>query len=230
MTAVRVLHVEDEPDIREVVEISLSLDPNLVTRSCSSGHEALMVADDWPPDIILLDVMMPVMDGPATLARLRDNSKTANIPVVFMTACAQASELELFRSLGIAGVIAKPFDPMTLVDSVRAFVRPIDERFDVLRAVFLKRVGNDATALMKHRCAIKDGKAAAVAMRGIKDIAHGLAGAGGIFGYSEISDAAAAVEHAIFIGQGNSASDIAIARALGQLLLCMETSAVPRKQ
>ena len=103
MTALRILHVDDEPDIREVVEISLGLDPDFETRSCGSGQEALAVAVDWPPDIILLDVMMPVMDGPATLARLRDNAQTASIPVVFMTARAQTRELDRFRSLGAAG-------------------------------------------------------------------------------------------------------------------------------
>ena len=90
MTALRVLHVDDEPDIREVVEFSLGLDADLVVRSSSSGEEALAVVDDWAPDVILLDVMMPVMDGPATLARLQSNPGTAHIPVVFMTARAQS--------------------------------------------------------------------------------------------------------------------------------------------
>ena len=123
MTAVRVLHVDDEPDIREVVGISLGFDPDFVMRSCSSGLEALTVAVDWPPDIILLDVMMPTMDGPTTLARLRNNPGTASIPVVFMTARAQSRELDFFRSLGAAGVIPKPFDPMTLAASVRSYAR-----------------------------------------------------------------------------------------------------------
>ena len=123
MTAIRVLHVEDEPDIREVVEIALSLDPDFVTQSCNSGQEALAIAADWSPDIILLDVMMPVMDGPATLAQLQNDARTAEIPVVFMTARAQTHELDLFRSLGAVGVIPKPFDPMTLAASVRSYVR-----------------------------------------------------------------------------------------------------------
>jgi CheY-like chemotaxis protein len=67
--------------------------------------------------------MMPVMDGPATLARLGDNARTAAIPVVFMTARAQTREIDLFRSLGAVGVIPKPFDPMTLAASVRAYMR-----------------------------------------------------------------------------------------------------------
>jgi CheY-like chemotaxis protein len=144
MTALRVLHVDDEPDIREVVEISLGLDPDFTMRSCASGDEALAVAVEWPPDIILLDVMMPAMDGPTTLARLRDNAQTAGIPVVFMTARAQGSDLDFFRSLGAAGVIPKPFDPMTLAASVRGYVRPSDEWLDSMRNVFLRRVKDDA--------------------------------------------------------------------------------------
>src|ERR1700722_13797581 len=92
MPAFRVLHVDDDPDIREVVEGSLALDPDLVTRSCASGGEALAVAAGWLPDLILLDVMMPEMDGPATLARFRGNPRTADIPIVFMTARAQSRE------------------------------------------------------------------------------------------------------------------------------------------
>jgi two-component system OmpR family response regulator len=119
MTAVRVLHVDDEPDIREVVELSLSLDPDLTVRSCGSGGDALTAAAIWSPDLILLDVMMPMMDGPTTLTHLRQSPRTADIPVVFMTARAQPRELEHFVSLGAEGVIAKPFDPMTLAAAVR---------------------------------------------------------------------------------------------------------------
>jgi two-component system OmpR family response regulator len=124
MTEIRILHVDDEPDIREVVEMSLGLDPAFTTRNCGSGSEALTVAAEWMPDFILLDVMMPVMDGPATLARLRNDERTKSIPVIFMTARAQAREVDHFRELGAVGVIAKPFDPMTLAASVRSYVRP----------------------------------------------------------------------------------------------------------
>src|SRR5664280_24249 len=124
MTAIRILHVDDESDIREVVELSLGLDPALATRSCGSGKEALAVAAEWQPDLILLDVMMPVMDGPATLVQLRENARTASIPVIFMTARAQTRELDRFRILGAVGVVAKPFDPMTLAASVRSYVQP----------------------------------------------------------------------------------------------------------
>jgi CheY-like chemotaxis protein len=123
MAGLRVLHVDDEPDIRELVEISLSLDPELEIKSCCSGNEALAAAAAWVPDLILMDVMMPVMDGSQTLSHLREHAMTAEIPVVFMTARAQARELAHFLSLGAAGVIPKPFDPMTLAVSVKQYLR-----------------------------------------------------------------------------------------------------------
>ena len=122
MSAYRILHVEDEPDIREVVKISLALDPEIALKSCDSGSDALAQAASWSPDMILTDVMMPVMDGPQLLAHLREDARTARIPVVFMTARAQSSEVAHFLSLGAAGVVAKPFDPLTLAKSVRACV------------------------------------------------------------------------------------------------------------
>jgi CheY-like chemotaxis protein len=122
MSVFRILHVDDEPDIREVVELSMALDPAVELKSCPSGAEALALAASWDPDVVLLDVMMPEMDGPQTLLRLRQSAKTHAIPVVFMTARVQPREVAEFKSLGAAGVIEKPFDPITLARSVRACV------------------------------------------------------------------------------------------------------------
>jgi CheY-like chemotaxis protein len=197
MTEIRILHVDDEPDIREVVEMSLGLDPAFETRNCGSGKEALVVAAEWMPDFILLDVMMPMMDGPATLVQLRDNPRTATIPVIFMTARAQAREVDHFRSLGAVGVIAKPFDPMTLSASVRSYVQPAHDPMDHLRAGFLLRVKKDAASLSGERLVLRGGDRVKSTLDRVKHIAHGLAGAGGIYGFAEISDAAAALEDAI---------------------------------
>ena len=122
MINLHVMFTDDEPDIREIIDMSLALDPLFVLRGCASGGEALTTALEWRPDLILLDVMMPVMDGPATLSRLRQKRSTAQIPVVFMTARTQTREVEQFKALGAAGVIAKPFDPMALASEVRHFV------------------------------------------------------------------------------------------------------------
>ncbi len=122
MTDIRILVVDDEPDIREVVDVSLGLDREFKMRACASGADALVMAAEWSPTLILLDVMMPLMDGPATLANLRKNPRTAHIPVVFLTARTQADEIEQYILLGAQGVLSKPFDPMTLAASVRSYL------------------------------------------------------------------------------------------------------------
>jgi two-component system OmpR family response regulator len=227
MTMIHVLHVDDEPDIREVAEISLGLDPGLSTRSCGSGKEALKVAAEWLPDIILMDVMMPVMDGPATLSHLRDNPATASIPVIFMTARAQTRELERFRALGAVGVIPKPFDPMTLAAAVRQYIQPVAHPLDALRAGFLLRVKKDVGTLKRLRTALGDGVDVANTLTAIRQVAHGLAGAGGIYGFIEISDAAAALEDALVNEQETPGLGAAVAGALDYLILRGESNGTP---
>ncbi|GGD54273.1 response regulator [Croceicoccus pelagius] len=118
----KVLYVDDEADIREIACLSLELDPSLEVRACASGAEGIAVATAWQPDLILLDVMMPGMDGPSTLSHLRDAPETASIPVVFITARVQPGESDNYIALGAVGVLAKPFDPMTLAEQVTAFL------------------------------------------------------------------------------------------------------------
>ena len=117
----RILYVDDEPDIREVACLSLELDPDFEVRSCGSGAEALALLEGgtWLPDLILLDVMMPGMDGPTTFGELRARPALAAIPVVFITARTQSYEVERFLKLGALGAIAKPFDPMELPAEAR---------------------------------------------------------------------------------------------------------------
>lgn len=119
-TLKKVLYVEDEDDIRTVAQLALEVVGGLTLRSCSSGEEAVQAAVGFAPDLILLDVMMPGMDGPSTLAALRELTFLKDVPVIFMTAKVQPSEIAYYRSLGALDVIAKPFDPMTLADQVRA--------------------------------------------------------------------------------------------------------------
>ena len=118
----QVLYVDDEDDIREVALMSLELDPGFDVMACASGQEALDVAASLVPDLILLDVMMPRMDGPETLARLRADPRTAGIPVIFVTARTQGPEQARLLALGAIAVIAKPFDPMTLAFKVRGYL------------------------------------------------------------------------------------------------------------
>ncbi|AHF04187.1 chemotaxis protein CheY [Marichromatium purpuratum 984] len=115
-----ILHIEDEPDIRQIVEFALEEDFRLT--QCASGDEALGGAPGLAPDLILLDVMMPGMDGPSTLQRLRRLPHLAQTPVIFMTAKVQQKEREQLEALGALGVISKPFDPMCLGDEIRALL------------------------------------------------------------------------------------------------------------
>jgi CheY-like chemotaxis protein len=214
MTGLRILHVDDEPDIREVVELSLGLDPAFTVKSCASGGDALATVANWRPDLILCDVMMPVMDGPATLARLRQSPDTARIPVVFMTARAQAREMEHFKSLGATGVIAKPFDPLTLASFVRHQLQTAG--ITALRDGFLKRLRADAMALATCRRELAADSPSDAALEQTRSFAHALAGAAGIFGFQQIGAAAAALEKAI---EGPPAGSLAaVERALDALL------------
>ncbi|MGD2083421.1 MAG: response regulator [Chromatiales bacterium] len=119
----RILYVDDEADIREIVQLSLEAVGGFTVSLCASGSSALEAARSFRPDLILLDVMMPGMDGPETLRRLRELPETAQTPVVFMTAKVQAGDLERYRELGAAEVVSKPFDPMTLAEQVRRIWR-----------------------------------------------------------------------------------------------------------
>ncbi len=110
----RLLLVDDEDDIREVASVSLRLLGGFRVDTAASGVEALASAEADPPDAIILDVMMPGMDGPTTLRALRERSTTAGIPVVFLTAKAQFVDRMYLQDLGAAGVVTKPFDPTTI--------------------------------------------------------------------------------------------------------------------
>lgn len=119
----RVLHIDDEPDIREIVRMSLALVGGLEVEQYPSGEEALDNIADASPDMILLDVMMPNMDGEETYRRIREIDGFADVPIVFMTAKASNTDLDKLRALGAFDVLIKPFDPMSLADQVKALYR-----------------------------------------------------------------------------------------------------------
>ena len=120
MSLEHVIYVDDEADIRAVVEMSLTMVGGFHVTLCDGGGAALETIPRLMPDLVLLDVMMPGIDGPTVLKRLRDRADPVMIPVVFMTAKVQPGEIERFLALGAVDVISKPFDPLTLPDQVRA--------------------------------------------------------------------------------------------------------------
>jgi two-component system, OmpR family, response regulator len=121
---IRILYVDDEADLREIAVMSLELDPEIEVRTAASGAEALEQAKQWQPALILLDVMMPGMDGPTTLAALRADPDTSEIPAAFITAKTHPRHVTDLKALGARAVLAKPFDPMSLAGNVRTLLQP----------------------------------------------------------------------------------------------------------
>jgi len=115
----RILYVEDEPDIQAVAKLALEQVGKFTLEVCSSGQEAVDKAAAFSPQLMLLDVMMPEMDGPTTLKKLREISGLEATPAVFMTARVQPHEVQEYIEMGAADVIAKPFDPMMLSNQIR---------------------------------------------------------------------------------------------------------------
>lgn len=116
---ISILYAEDEEDIRTIAQIALEDIGGFAVTYCEDGHKALVEAERMTPDLILLDVMMPKLDGPSTLRELRKRPGYADIPAIFMTARIQPGEIDEYKALGAIDVIPKPFDPMALADTLR---------------------------------------------------------------------------------------------------------------
>jgi len=116
----RILHVEDDPSIQAVAKVALEVIGGYEVLSCASGQQAMEEIEQFAPQFILLDVMMPGMDGPETLLKLSQRVDLNRIPVAFMTAKVQPGEIEHLRKLGAQEVIIKPFDPMRLASQIQA--------------------------------------------------------------------------------------------------------------
>jgi CheY-like chemotaxis protein len=114
----QILIVDDEEDVRAITQLGLEMSVGWSVLTASSGQEALQMAADYQPDAILLDMMMPDMDGRATLEQLKANPATQAIPVILVTAKAQQSEQESFAGLEVAAIFAKPFRPLQLAQQV----------------------------------------------------------------------------------------------------------------
>jgi CheY-like chemotaxis protein len=114
----RVLIIDDEDDIREVAQLSLESIAGWEILTASSGAEGIECAREEQPDAILMDVMMPAMDGPTTFKEMQKFPETASIPVVLLTAKVQGVDQRRFAGLGVAGVLFKPFDPLTLAEQM----------------------------------------------------------------------------------------------------------------
>ena len=115
----QLLVIDDEDDIREVARLSLELTESWSVTTANGGAAGIALARSMKPDAILLDVMMPDLDGPSTFRALQEHAGTMPIPVIFLTAKVQAADRQKYMALGVRGIIAKPFDPLTLGTQIR---------------------------------------------------------------------------------------------------------------
>ncbi|GGO35737.1 response regulator [Deinococcus humi] len=199
----RVLLVEDDPDIQAVALIALEDIGGLQVQACDSGSEALERFAAFNPDLVLLDVMMPGMSGPETLAALRALPGGYRVPVVFMTAKVQKGEVQKYLELGAAGVIPKPFEPMTLADDLRGLVQiHHSEREAEDERVFRAEVAKLSASFLQEFPALMTGLWAtwAAVQRGEGDATelsrqgHRLVGTAGTLGHAGVAQIAAALE------------------------------------
>ncbi|XPF92603.1 response regulator [Colwellia sp. RE-S-Sl-9] len=116
---IRILYAEDQVDIQQVATLALETVGGLTLKTCNTGLEAVDAIHPFKPQLLLFDVMMPDMDGPTALARIREIDQYKNIPAIFMTAKVQSKEIQNYLDMGALAVIAKPFDPMTLANQIK---------------------------------------------------------------------------------------------------------------
>ena len=203
------LYVDDESDLRVIMQTALNLAPGLTVHTAESGEQALELARELQPDLLLLDVMMPGLDGPATLKRLRADPELARIPVIFMTAKATPDNASRFRAMGASAVIAKPFDPMQLSAKVLSLWQAIaaqpqlkssDEGDEVrlreqvagLAGKFLERTGAQAVTLRQLSESLQAGDSSGLAS--MHEIAHKIHGSGAMFNFPAVSACAGEIE------------------------------------
>lgn len=215
----RILHVDDDPLMQDIVELALGLDPQFVVMSYVGAAEALAAVTDWAPDLIICDVMMPDMDGPAMLVRLRGNPATAKIPVIFITAHAKPAERERLMALGAVAVIAKPFYPVKLADTVRRHLQSI--RLASAGYNFTERLRSDAAMLALFREKLHDGSNSPEVPEDLQTFAHKLAGAAGVFNFQNVSTSASALEDALIERRTGRCAPEKVEANLDALLECI---------
>ena len=211
----RILHVDDDPLMGEVVDLALGLDPHLTNLTCGSAREALAAVKDWELDLILCDVMMPEMDGPAFLKSLRADPATAGFPLIFMSARMAADEAAALKALGAVAVIAKPFVPEKLAETVRRHLATI--QLNAAGFDFTQRLRRDAETLAAFRNLLQD----SVPPEELQSFVHKLAGAAGIFNFAGVSERASVLETSIIDARAGRGRPEHVASHLDALLECM---------
>ena len=219
----RILYVEDDPDIREVARLALEVVGGLTILACESGEDALARLSGFAPDLLLLDVMMPGMDGPTLLGRLRQTVAGRDLPAIFMTAKMQPDEVAALEHIGAVGVIPKPFDPMRLTEEVRAIWsahqagRPdatsddprkatIDQTVNRLALRFFHKLPARIAEIGELRAILKSAATDRQTLAELHRKVHSLTGTASTFGFAAVADAARSLERALLHLLGTDAA------------------------
>ena len=203
-----ILCVDDERDILDVARMCLELVGGYQVTCCESGQAALDALDEgMTPDLILLDVMMPGLNGPETLAAVRRRSNLDAVPIVFMTARVQEAEVRAYLRLGGTAVIPKPFDPMKLAGELGMIWNAFNEvreavvvesdvaaRMTELRVRYVTALADHIARLEEWRTRLARGELLAVERTELKGVAHRLAGTGKTYGFADVSEAARLID------------------------------------
>jgi two-component system, OmpR family, response regulator len=229
-----VLYVDDDKDICSVVHATLLLVPGLVVEIAESGERAIDLAYELRPDLVLMDVMMPGLDGPSTFKCMQESALLANIPVIFMTAKILPTEISQFLKLGAIGVVVKPFDPLKLYGDLLALWNhegadygsakmggapsQVQAQVDSLTFGFLERARADAIYLSSMIELAKDGDR--TVFKEVERVAHSIHGAGAMFGFPKLSEVGATiVQIAVRLGSSTEHRSAAPVAHLRQELL-----------
>lgn len=238
---IKLLWVDDDPMIHTIIEFAFQDEPGIELRLCASGLEAVVAAQVSRPDLVLLDVVMPDMDGPATLTELRRLPTMATVPMVFVTAESEVQAMQDLLCLGAVGVINKPIDVPALRVQVRTFAhdhaspRVQGELTEAARrethAVDLQLLRKQyAASLIERLLAIRESSeqyfqdnGSNESLRAVHMQAHSLAGSAGTFGYAKLGDAARTLEHVTNVlpsDKPQGVDRIQLKSALAKLFAC----------
>jgi CheY-like chemotaxis protein len=238
-----IAYVDDEPDLREVVQLALSLTTGAAIQCYASGAQALSQLPALRPDLVLLDVMMPEMDGPEVIRQMQANPLLESIPVIFMTAKALPDEIAHFRALGAIGVIAKPFDPTRLGEEVlgqwqaaatitrhAGAATQITKHVSALTARFAHRTLAELPVMRESSARLSPGNADS--LQQLKRWAHKVRGTAATIGLADVSARAGEIEELLSsgaavgtgAGAGSTPARAAAGDRLGALLASLEAS------
>jgi two-component system OmpR family response regulator len=206
-----VLFVDDDPDVCEVVQATLRLLAGLQVYIAGSGEQAIDLAYELRPDLVLMDVVMAGLDGPSTLKRMRERAPISEIPVIFLTAKVHPAMVAQLLELGAIGVIGKPFDPLKLCDELLSLWKHagatreikrthaahsrVQAKVGSLTASFLQRTRDDVLRLRSIVENARHGNQSS--LKEIHCVAHSIRGAGTMFGFPELSAAAEVIERLV---------------------------------